>query len=277
MNQLIFDKHFAYFPKLRELGIKNFCTWGNEYWGDMRVSNQAANKIKYHEILDFIKPELEKPIISLKAQQLDQIQIITKNNLHIIDRLLKNNIDYSQNDIYLFEVECDGILTKESIPLFKTVGDCSVIIITGIDKKDNKRFAAFLHSGLNGTLLQIYRNALDLAHANYEFENEELDVFIYPYICQNHFSWRKEDFEKELEILDINQHFFELREDGKYYIDYGQKIILDLISLGIKKENIIKSDLCTYEEHGKGNLFSNRFQKVSGDSSNSRYLVGISL
>jgi copper oxidase (laccase) domain-containing protein len=277
MNNLVIDKNFASFSKLTDLGIRNFCTWGNKYWGNMHVSRQKENVEKYQEILHFLNPNITKPIISLKEQHLDQIQIITKQNLHVIDRLLKNDTNYSQNEIYLYEPECDGIITKESIPLFKTVGDCSVIIITGIDKKDNKRFVAFLHSGLNGALLQIYRNALNLAHANYEFDNNELNVFIYPYISKSHFSWQKEDLDKELKILNINETFFELREDGKYYIDYGQKIILDLIALGVKEENIIDSNLCTFEENEKGNLFSNRYQKVTGDNTNGRYLVGVCL
>jgi len=141
-------------------------------------------------------------------------------------------------------IECGGdngvsdamITQKKNLGLAIAVADCVPIFIYD---KQNKIIAA-VHSGWRGTEQKILSKTLNTIRENYNSDPKNLIAYIGPSISQANYEVGKEVAEKF---------------DNTYIKPKGDKYLLDvsginyqlLIDFGIPKNQIQKSELCTYE------------------------------
>lgn len=159
------------------------------------------------------------------------------NNVQIVN---ENNINDSFDNV-------DGLITNlKGVALCTQVADCQGILL--YDHK--KEVIGNIHSGWKGTLSRISTNAINLMINKFNSNPEDIIVYISPCIHKCCFEVGKdvkELFEKE--FLDINiSDLIEkglFKEEQKYYIDTLELNKRILMNLGIKKENIKYSDLCS--------------------------------
>ena len=120
--------------------------------------------------------------------------------------------------------------------------DCQSILI--YDKK--RKIIGNIHSGWKGTLNRIIENAINIMVNDYNSNREDISVFICPSILKCCFevdSDVKDEFIDRFNDIDINNYI--KQKNNKYLIDTVGINTDILINLGIKKENIHKSNICT--------------------------------
>lgn len=158
----------------------------------------------------------------------------------------------------------DGFVTnKKGIPLVTKYADCTPIIF--YDKIKN--VIGNVHSGWRGTLQRISQKAVIMMKEKYGSNPEDIIVCIGPCIKQCHFEVEedfiqkfKEEFgniekyykkvkniknENLEEKLNSNLEIEKVVEKQKYYFDTTKLIIDYLMEIGIKKENIFDSNICS--------------------------------
>lgn len=138
----------------------------------------------------------------------------------------------------------DGLITnKKNIILATTNADCILFLI--YDPKN--KVIANIHSGWRGTLNTIIINTLTKMHETYNSNYQDIICCICPSIHKCHFEVAedvKDLFYNKFKYLKNINDIIETREN-KYYID---TILLNetlMINLGLKKENIIDSGICS--------------------------------
>lgn len=103
------------------------------------------------------------------------------------------------------------------------------------------------HSGWRGTVGNIAANTLQLMKKEYGTKEEDVIAIIGPSICKDCYEVSKDlydEFEKKYsqdELRDI----FERKNDEKYQLDLWKANYYNFVNLGIKKENISVTDICT--------------------------------
>lgn len=244
------DSKLTSFPKLTELGVKNFFTHDNNFWGPMNLSNGKALQ-NYKVILDELDIS-SREFLYLAAEHNDNVRLVTEENLRFYK--LFNKSELASDFLTPITLDGDSIVTKVTqIPLVITPADCSVILMTGLDKKDNTRFIILTHVGIFGAILQIYKKNLDLAHIYYDFENSDLEIFFFPGISAQNFTKPKSDFRSYL-LEDSEWRDFTFDFGDRFGMDIEGKVSADLESYGVK--HITKTGLDTYEEDKNDKLFS---------------------
>ncbi len=173
--------------------------------------------------------ELSKKYKIIKGNQTHStnVKVITKDNINEV-----------------FE-NVDGLITNlKNIYLLTVVADCQGILL--FDKKN--KVIGNIHSGWRGTLNRIIKNAVNIMINEFNSNVEDIKVYFSPCIHKCCFEVSidvKEMFEKEFNDLEIENYITKGNREDKYYIDTLKLNIDYLIKLGIKKENIAYSDLCT--------------------------------
>lgn len=131
----------------------------------------------------------------------------------------------------------DALITdKKNLGLAIAVADCTPIFI--FDKK-NKIIAA-VHAGWKGTEQKILFKTLNQLFKDYKSKAEDMICYIGPSISQA-------NYEVGSEVAELFDNSF-LRPDGeKFLLDISGVNYKILIDFGIPKNQIQKSELCTYE------------------------------
>jgi YfiH family protein len=150
-----------------------------------------------------------------------------------------DNLDDELNDV-------DGVITDlKDVALTIATADCQNIFI--YDKK--KEVIANVHSGWKGTLNKILRNTIVKLVDVYRCEVQDLIVCIGPSILKCCFEVDSDVvdmFRREFKDIEDTISLGEVKNDKqKYYIDTVEINRKELIDLGVPKENIIVSDICT--------------------------------
>lgn len=143
--------------------------------------------------------------------------------------------------------ETDGLMTnKENIVLATVNADCILYLV--YDK--NRKVIANIHSGWKGTYKRIIEKGISMMIEEFGSNPEDIIVCSCPSIRGCHFEVDEEvknDFEEKFKFLDLD--FIEKGniEDGKqkYHIDTIKLNTKLLTDLGILKENIIDSGICS--------------------------------
>ena len=148
----------------------------------------------------------------------------------------------------------DGFITnKKNIPLVTKYADCTPIIL--YDKIKN--VIGNVHSGWRGTLQRISAKAVKLMIEKYNCNPADIIVCIGPCIKQCHFQV-EEDF-----IAKFKQEFGNVEGKQKYYFDTTNLIIDYLTEIGINRENIFDSNICSV--CNVANMYSYRAEKEKSD------------
>lgn len=131
----------------------------------------------------------------------------------------------------------DALITNnKNLGLAIAVADCTPIFIYD---KINKVIAA-VHSGWQGTEQKILLKTLVMLQKDHSSNPENMIVYIGPSISQANYEVGKEFAEK------FDRTYLEPKGD-KYLLDIGIINYQILLDFGIPKNQIQKSDLCTYE------------------------------
>lgn len=141
--------------------------------------------------------------------------------------------DYSQ---------IDALITDEvNVPLAMTFADCvPIFFLDPINK-----VVAIAHSGWRGTVKMIGKKVIDLMLKDYKCELENIIIGIGPSIGVCCFEVDEQVYKQftTLEILDNDSWF--TKKENKYYIDLWKVIETMFLKIGISKNNITVTDLCT--------------------------------
>lgn len=192
----------------------------------------------------------------------DKKDVVTKNYKLICNEL---NVDYkniirpyqthtsnvknvdADNGIFLREyTNIDGLITnKKNIALSLTYADCTPIYLFDT----NKKAIGNIHSGWQGTVKKIAKNAIEKMIETYGSNPKDIICAIGPTIRKCHFE--VEDDVKEMFLNKFN-YIGDVVTTGaikqgkqKYYIDTVKINKTILMEMGIKEENIIDSKICT--------------------------------
>lgn len=147
--------------------------------------------------------------------------------------------------------DCDALISDNpKVTLSVRVADCLPISVT--DKKS--RSFGLIHAGWRGLSKAIVARTVRSMKKEFASDPKNWEVSIGPHVCQKHYEVR----------LDVSKKFGKypsslLIVDSKIYLDLAKVAELQLISLGVLKENIKISRRCTFEEV---DLFSYRRDKT---------------
>lgn len=181
---------------------------------------------------------------------LNYINIVKSNQAHTDEvKLVKNKIKKDEPDFNLEEyTKTDGLITnKRNIGLSTTNADCILLLFYDPIKK----VIANTHSGWRGTLQRISVKTVEKMKKEYNSNPEDIICCICPSIRKCHFEVDKDVkdmFEKEFQDLgkeNLENIIEEKIKDKKWNIDTVliNQIILEKV--GLKKENIIDSEICS--------------------------------
>ena len=181
---------------------------------------------------------------------IDYIDIAKPNQAHTKNiKIVEKKVNGNEPDFNLKEYEqIDGLVTdKKNIALATTNADCILLLFFD----PTKRVIANVHSGWRGTLQRISVETINKMKSQYGCNPEDIICCICPSIRKCHFEVDKDVkdlFEEEFKDLNISQNtdIMEKQKDKeKWNIDTVliNKIILS--NVGLKKENIIDSGICS--------------------------------
>ena len=154
--------------------------------------------------------------------------------------------------------ESDALIThKKNLGLAISAADCTPIFI--YDKK-NKVIAA-VHSGWRGTEQKILYKTLETLKKDFSTDPNNLIAYIGPSISQP-------NYEVGTEVAEKFDSKYVSRVNGKLYLDVSGINYKMLLDFGIPKNQIQKSDLCTYE-------FSSLLHSYRRDGSVSGRSIGV--
>ena len=226
---------YIQFKKLLELGIKHAYTLKGE---DINFrSNSPEEKESYKKIFSAVGLDVNTLVKPLQKHT---------SNVRCINRVMEKS-----------ELEdVDGLITdKKGITLVSTNADCILFLLYDPVKK----VIANIHSGWRGTFQKIIQKATVKMINCYKCNPNDILVFISPSIRKCHFEV-DEDVKELCEYIfsftnKTNEFIFKADMKDKYLIDTVliNKILLQ--DLGIKKENIIDSGICSVCNSNKINSY----------------------
>lgn len=133
--------------------------------------------------------------------------------------------------------ESDAMITvKKNLGLAISVADCVPIFI--YDK--SKSLISAVHSGWRGTEKKILLKTLEKLKDDFNSKPENLIVYLGPSISQVNYEVGTEVAEK------FNKKYL-IPKENKFLLDVAQVNYDILVKFGVKKSNIQKSELCTFE------------------------------
>ena len=176
-----------------------------------------------------------------KSLEIPRNSILRPNQSHLdkIERVEKL-VDYKYQDT-------DGLITdKRGIALTLSFADCTPILLYD---PINKAIGN-IHSGWRGTAQRIGAKAVEKMHKEFGSKPENLIVCLGPCIRECHFEVQedvKSIYEKEFGYLCNSYNIIRKEEgrEGKYLIDTTLVNKIILTEVGIKKDNIYDSNICT--------------------------------
>ena len=133
---------------------------------------------------------------------------------------------------------CDAVYTdKKNNFLAVSVADCVPVFLYEPEKK----IVAGVHSGWKGTHGKILTLTIEELVDMYSINVSKLAAYIGPCISQDKYEVGEDVgklFDNEVKYL----------KNGKYYLDLKKDNYDQLVKIGVKKENIEVSELCTFSE-----------------------------
>ena len=193
-----------------------------------------------------------------EALNIDSNKIIKSAQKHT--DVVKDIEEYTDEK---FEFVHGVITSKKNIPLDTKYADCTPIIL--YDKIKN--VIGNVHSGWRGTLQRISAKAVKLMIEKYNCNPADIIVCIGPCIKQCHFQVEEdfiENFKQEFGNVEKYYKTGEIIEGKqKYYFDTTSLIIDYLTEIGINRENIFDSNICSVCNVAK--MSSYRAEKEKAD------------
>lgn len=247
------------------IGGANLTDLSNE--NIIHIKNNGLEYIQFRKLLEYedilthcftLKPldfgdngnfEDKKDIVKNNYKLIcDQLNIDYKNIIRPYQTHTNNVKKVGNNKgIFLQEyTDIDGLITdKPKKVLSLTFADCTPIYLFDLKKKA----IGNIHSGWQGTVKQIAKNAIEKMISTYGSNPKDIICAIGPTIRKCHFE--VEDDVKEIflnqfkQISDIITKGEIKQGKQKYYIDTVKINKNMLIEMGVLEKNIIDSGICT--------------------------------
>ena len=224
---MIENKKYIQFEKLNEVSEIIHLFTKRPFNFSKITSTEEKIKEEYQEIEDIFHYKfttIKKPI---------------QTHTNIVKVVNENNIENDFQDV-------DGLITNmKGVALVTSLADCQGILL--YDPKN--KVIGNIHSGWKGTLNKIVGNAVSIMEQEFHCNPQDIEAFICPSILKCCFEVDKDVVEMFQENFDdINEFVFEgeIKEGKqKYFIDTIGINKRYLQSLGLKKEHITSSDICT--------------------------------
>ena len=189
----------------------------------------------------------KKPMdFNYNGNRKSEFEKVEKDFNYKFKKIAKSMFQAAGNDVYIVEdnfeevTDVDGLLTNvKGIALEIRSADCQSIFLYDPVKK----VIGNVHSGWAGTYKQIIVNAINKMVEHYGCNKEDILVGFNPSILGCCFEVRDDVLNKFKEICDVS----------KYSKPYEDRYLLDtvainydkLLEMGIKKEHIYLSNICT--------------------------------
>lgn len=173
--------------------------------------------------------------------------IVKPNQEHTQEvKIVTRKINNQEPDFNLEQYNnTDGLITKEKeIMLATTNADCILLLFYD----PVKNVIANTHSGWKGTLQRISVKTVEKMIKEYHSNPEDIICCMCPSIRKCHFEVDKDVkylFEKEYQDLNLNEIIEEKILNKKWNIDTVLINQMILEKVGLKKENIIDSKICS--------------------------------
>ena len=178
-----------------------------------------------------------------------------KESMAFINQVHGNNIKIVTNENLLQMGDFDGSITNvPGITLVTFHADCTPIYLVDPQTKS----IGLLHAGWRGTVKNIAKSAIDSMKINFQSKPEDILCFIGPSIHKCCLEIKEDLLEY---FKNIGKNIIYKREN-KIYADVIECNIIYLLRCGIKRENIVVSDLCT--KCNSDLFFSHRAQPNGG-------------
>jgi YfiH family protein len=179
------------------------------------------------------------------------------NNIKIVEISDKGKGLLSKDDSIQ---DTDGyILNQPNICPVVMTADCVPVILFD----PVKNIAGVFHSGWRGTLKLIAQKGLKIMASEYGSKPSDILVSIGPSIGPCCYEVGIEVIEEAKKVFKGNSNKIIINKNKKYYLDLWAANKIQLIQEGIKENNIIVCNACTY--HNPDTFFSYRFaQGITG-------------
>jgi hypothetical protein len=151
---------------------------------------------------------------------------------------------------------CDALITnKKNTPIMVMVADCSPILF--YDEKQD--VIAVAHAGRSGAFKNIVKNVIDTFTAEFQSDPKDIVVTVGASIGICCYEVGSEINE---EAKELNLQYAMQKKEKSFYLDVSKILHSQLLSAGIKKENIEISNECTSCKSDK--YFSYRASGITG-------------
>ncbi len=176
---------------------------------------------------------------------------ILKKRLGIEDKTIvfsnqthSTNIASINDNVEGIYLETDGFITKrKDLALFTQYADC--LPIYAYDKKN--KVIGISHAGWRGSFDGVQKKMIEKMIGEYQSNPEDILIGLGIGISSDNYEVGEEFFEECCQKCGKNIAFEVFSIKGnKYHYDNTKLNKLILLSLGIKEENIVTSDKCTY-------------------------------
>lgn len=176
------------------------------------------------------------------------INIVKPNQSHTKNvQVVNKKIKLEQPDVNLEEyTETDGLITnKRNIMLATTNADCILLLFFDPVKK----VIANVHSGWKGTVQRISTETVKKMIEIYKCNPQDIICCICPSIRKCHFEVRRDVYElfynEFKDLKDIENIITKKENEDKWLIDTVKINQIILEEIGLKKEDIIDSGICS--------------------------------
>lgn len=137
-----------------------------------------------------------------------------------------------------FIQDSDALITNEkNLYLAISIADCIPVFLYSPDKK----VIAGIHSGWKGTEYKISQKVVERMVKDFGVNPDEIIAYIGPGISV-------ESYEVSKEVAERFPASSYIINNGKYYLDLKKDICEQLLSTGLKKENIEVTSYCTFRD-----------------------------
>ena len=176
------------------------------------------------------------------------VQLTHSDRVLVVDESFRNNGSWWDN----VPVGYDAVITKsEDTTLLARTADCGTVLLYDPVKKA----IGAVHSGWKGTVKGVIVNAVNKMVEQYGCDPSDIIAVCGPSICNNCFRVHLDCANEFFSAFGKGKYDTPL-EDGRYSIDMWRIMLDQLLSTGIKSENISMASHCTCCD--EENFFSHR-------------------
>ncbi len=157
---------------------------------------------------------------------------IHSNIVHFIDEIPSDNLDG------------DALITRlDRLLIVIKTADCLPVLMV----EESRKIIAAVHCGWRGTTNKVIQRVLKGMESHYHGQLSSLLVALGPSIGPECYEVGQ-DVRQGFEEADLPLKVFRPNpeKEGKYFLDLREANLLQLLSLGVRRENIFTVDFCTH-------------------------------